>query len=153
MTLSKSESLARLIYRSRSKLQGSASDIAREFGAILETSRRRNGDHDVTGALMFTSHLFIQALEGPALAVELTFDRICCDLRHEDVEVIEYVMIAERSFGNWSMNNLEPNSQTQALLSQSASPSEITEAAVRTLRMMSHLLAGDAPDTLARLSA
>ncbi len=82
--------MVRLIYKSRSALEGTASDLERGFEGLLETSRRRNAAEGVTGALMFTRLLFVQALEGPADIVERTFDRICCDLRHKEVEIIEY---------------------------------------------------------------
>ena len=58
--------MVRLIYKSRSALEGTASDVERSFDAILETSRRRNAADGLTGALIFTRLLFVQALEGPA---------------------------------------------------------------------------------------
>ena len=42
---------------------------------ILQTSRRKNKEQNVTGALLFDSGYFAQTLEGPRLAIERTFER------------------------------------------------------------------------------
>ena len=89
--------LFRLVYRSRSAVAGGAEDVRRAIEAVLAVSRRRNAAAGVTGALMFTRLYFVQALEGPTAAVEATFDRICCDLRHTGVEVVECGPVLEPS--------------------------------------------------------
>ena len=132
--------LVRLIYRSRSALEGTASDLERDFAEILGSSRRRNAADGVTGALMFTRLLFVQALEGPADIVEEAFERICSDLRHTGVEIVEYGPVPQRGFGDWSMSHLVPNGPAAALLDSSASDSELVDAAASALKLMAALL-------------
>ena len=145
--------LVRLIYKSQSALKGTASDVERGFSDILETSRRRNAAVGLTGALMFTRFMFVQALEGPAQAVEETFDRICCDLRHLSIEVLEYERIDEAAFGAWSMSHLEPDGAAKAQLERAGSETAFAEAAVTTLKLMAALLQATAEPSALRSAA
>ena len=145
--------LVRLIYRSRSALEGTASDVERGFAAILEVSKRRNAAAGVTGALMFTRLLFVQALEGPADVVEDIFDRICCDLRHTAVEIVEYAPVAQRNFGEWSMSHLIPEGPAAALLDRSGCDSELVDAAASALKLMAALLGASDQSTAGRRAA
>ena len=97
--------LLRLVYCSRNTIAQARPGAALygEVQAILATSRRNNQRAGVTGALLFTEHAFVQALEGPARAVEETFERIQLDPRHADVTVLEAAPVQERRFGTWSM--------------------------------------------------
>ena len=144
MTAPAAPQLVRLIYKSRSALEGAASDVEREFEGILRISRRRNVEEGVTGALMFTRLLFVQALEGPAEAVESVFDRICSDVRHTGVEVVEYGPVGERGFGEWSMSHLVPDGAAEALLDGRPDAAEPADAATSALKLMAVLLR--APD-------
>ena len=145
--------LVRLIYRSRSALPGNASDVERGFASILDTSRRRNAAEGLTGALMFTRLLFVQALEGRAAVVEQAFDRICCDLRHTGVEVVEYGPAAHRAFGDWSMSHLVPDGEAAERLDRSASDEELVDAAAAALKLMAVLLRPQAGHDPVRRSA
>ena len=89
---------------------------------------------------MYTQSSFVQALEGPSEEVEQSFDRICCDIRHSDVEVLEYGPISESAFGVWSMSRLQPHGATAALIRPDLSDEEFAEAAVAALRRMAALL-------------
>ena len=71
--------------------------------AILETSRRNNQAVGITGMLMFDGVRFLQALEGDALAIRATVDRIRGDQRHRSVIVLSEREIAAPEFGTWSM--------------------------------------------------
>lgn len=115
--------LFRVVYRSRSALDGTVPEIRAAADAILATSRRRNAEAGVTGALMCLGAVFIQALEGPAAAVEATFDRICCDLRHTGVEIVECGPILERGFGDWSMSHLVPPARAGTVRADPEGPS------------------------------
>jgi hypothetical protein len=95
--------LYRLIYHSRNRLTGSASDQEKSVRDILSVARRKNALVGVTGALMFNSACFIQILEGKRDAVERIYERIRCDTRHGVVTLLSFESIAERAFGNWSM--------------------------------------------------
>jgi len=100
--------IQRLLYRSDSVLAGLAGDIARETDGIVAAARRRNEASGITGALMLSSGVFIQVLEGPVSAVEATFERICCDLRHRHVRLLELAIAEERVFAEWAMVQVTP---------------------------------------------
>lgn len=95
--------LRRLIYRSTSRITGGPSAVALELGRILETSRRRNPENGLTGALMLREQRFVQVLEGPDASVGETLGRIAVDPRHGDLEMLEDGGAAARVFGDWTM--------------------------------------------------
>ena len=132
--------LFRLVYRSRSDVRGDAEEVHRQVDQILTVSRHRNAQAGITGALMFTGLYFVQALEGPAAAVEATFDRICCDLRHSSVEVVECGHFLEPAFGDWSMSHLVPTADAGALLDRVEHDAESADAASAAMKLMLFLL-------------
>jgi hypothetical protein len=107
--------IQRLLYRSDSALTGLADDIDREVERIVEGARRRNEASGITGALMLSAGTFIQVLEGPVGAVEATFERICCDLRHRHVRLLELAIAEERVFADWAMVQVAPTLQLAQL--------------------------------------
>lgn len=160
MSASPAPELIRLVYRSRSTLDGAASEVERDLAAILERARARNAAAEVTGALMFTRLMFVQALEGPAAAMEDVFERICRDPRHADLEVIEYAVAGERVFGDWSMRHLVPDAQTEAQVALAGEGAgehggeNGGDAATAALRLMRALLScADSPAPTARAAA
>ena len=96
-------SLHRLIYVSRNLLTGSPGEVEAGVLSILEASRRNNARAGITGALLFSTDFFAQALEGPLPAVQQVFERIQCDERHRDTVVLACEPVAIRDFGAWSM--------------------------------------------------
>jgi hypothetical protein len=97
------QGLCRLVYRSHNRIAGAPADIRREIEAILDASRRNNLAGGVTGALIFDGGVFAQLLEGPRREIEATFERIQCDPRHRDVEVLLLDAASVRGFPDWSM--------------------------------------------------
>ena len=93
----------RILYQSESLLTGTETDVRRQVAGIVAASKLRNGRDGLTGALLFTNGLFIQALEGEAAALEATFERICRDVRHRRVVLHEFSEAAEQVFAGWSM--------------------------------------------------
>lgn len=96
----------RLLYRSEMDLAGTAVGVQMQIVEMVRNSAARNAADGLTGALLHTRGLFIQVLEGPPPALEATFERICCDLRHRRVELIELVEAEERLFERWSMGQI-----------------------------------------------
>jgi hypothetical protein len=74
-----------------------------ELVELLEQSRPHNDEQGVTGMLLYSGGNIIQALEGPAAAVEAIFGAIEADPRHTDVRVLDRGATTERAFPNWSM--------------------------------------------------
>ncbi|MFD2191733.1 BLUF domain-containing protein [Pistricoccus aurantiacus] len=97
------ESLYRLVYVSRNRIDENDDKLREEIAGILACSRRNNTQADVTGALMFNRGCFAQVLEGPHDAVQETFERIQCDERHSHVSVLSFEVAETRGFSHWAM--------------------------------------------------
>lgn len=95
--------LIRLLYVSRCALPADGAERDAQVRELAAFSAARNTSAGLTGSLLHVGDSFIQVLEGPSEAVERTFERICCDFRHEDVKLIDLVPVKERAFGEWSM--------------------------------------------------
>ena len=93
--------LHRLIYCSRQFAETRQQDAHIEV--ILDSSRRNNARDGLTGLLVSLDGWFLQTLEGPAWAVNATYNRILFDPRHYDPQVLTTGPVEERAFGRWSM--------------------------------------------------
>lgn len=93
----------RLVYTSRSLVGGDPDQRRCEIDRILDACRRHNRRDGITGALLLGTGTFAQILEGARHAVEATFERIQCDPRHGDIDVLQCEAVAERMFPNWDM--------------------------------------------------
>jgi hypothetical protein len=126
-----------LIYCSRQAI--APVDLDHEVGAIIAASIRNNRAAAVTGLLLIHAGWFVQALEGPAAAVEQTFQRIVDDHRHRESRVLVRAPAKHRSFASWNMcaRRITPaDDAIIATLSQRGNfdPSRFTgEAAMRLL--------------------
>ena len=74
-----------------------------ELAEIARVSSENNARIGVTGVLLYADGNVIQALEGPASAVEATFERVAHDPRHRRVSVLYRGRADERSFPAWAM--------------------------------------------------
>ena len=106
--------LVRLMYASRA---GEAVD-ADALAAILKRSKEHNPKVGVTGVLCFcaNSHVFMQVLEGGRGQVSKLYNEIAHDPRHNDVALLSYEEIGERSFSGWSMGQVSMSRLNPALL-------------------------------------
>ena len=91
--------MIRLIYASHATVPFTDADL----DALLETCRRYNVAHGVTGMLLHRDGDFLQVLEGEADAVRETFARIARDRRHAGVVMLDESSIDEREFASWAM--------------------------------------------------
>lgn len=73
---------------------------ARELALACE---KRNREAGITGVLLRVDATYLQVIEGAPKAVAETFERICCDLRHRNLALLEIEPADERIFGDWSM--------------------------------------------------
>lgn len=94
--------LVRLLYTSRTAEQISPAHIE----SIMAQSRRNNPERGITGILCHGGNSFLQVLEGGRGAVNEIYNKICCDARHQSVEILHYEEITERCFGNWTMGQV-----------------------------------------------
>ncbi len=97
--------LHRLVYRSRSTIPPSEAEA--ETARILARASGANAKRGITGALLLADGQFLQAIEGPLAEVEALFERICSDLRHRDVQLLEFAPAEDRLFAGWAMERID----------------------------------------------
>jgi len=146
MTAPDTADLFRLVYRSRSAITGDAEPVRQAVETLAAESRLRNAEVGVTGAMLFAGLHFVQVLEGPAAAVEAIFDRICCDLRHSGIAVVECGPVLEPAFGGAPMRCLVPDTEAGAALDLLAGEAGGVDAAAAAMKLMLTLLQAAAPD-------
>jgi hypothetical protein len=91
--------LVSLVYASTKSSEWSDGDIY----SILNHSQANNEKSGVTGTLCFNGDYFLQCLEGSRSAVNRLYRSIHRDPRHENVILLHYREITERSFDKWGM--------------------------------------------------
>lgn len=91
--------LRTLTYTSLAALDLTADDIE----AIHRSAREHNALDGITGLLIFNGTHFLQIVEGAPDTLDDLIDRLRRDPRHNGIEVRDDRGIAERSFGDWSM--------------------------------------------------
>lgn len=92
--------MIQLIYISTAR-----ADISQDtLDDILAVSRRNNAQAGITGLLLAGNRRFLQALEGPDLAVAMTLKRIAADPRHFAIVELGRRHVDDRAFGAWSMD-------------------------------------------------
>ena len=106
--------LVRLMYASRAGDSVNADALA----AILKRSREHNPQVGVTGVLCFcaNSHVFMQVLEGGRGQVSKLYNEIAHDPRHNEVALLSYEEIGERTFASWSMGQVHMSRLNPALV-------------------------------------
>jgi hypothetical protein len=130
------ERLYRLVYHSRNRITGSPSEVLAEIDSILRASQRNNTRLGVTGALVFNSGFFAQALEGDCSAIEKVFEKIQHDPRHGDVQILAYNPAIERVFPNWSMAYLGQSREHQDLFGHIGRDTGFTTARIEGQRLL-----------------
>ena len=75
------------------------------LSAILIASRANNRKHDITGALICRSDIFLQLLEGPEQQVKNTYEAIQNDDRHINVYHLLDQFCEKRLFPAWAMKD------------------------------------------------
>lgn len=78
-----------------------------DIESILASSRRNNAEAKVSGMLLYSSGVFIQALEGRPETIEGLYKTISDDRRHENVDTVSDRIVSDRSFSGWAMGFVE----------------------------------------------
>ena len=132
--------LVRCLYASRAVEPQSAHML----DEILETSRRNNQPHGITGLLCFSNGVFVQALEGGRSQVSHLLATIFSDIRHRDMQLLMFEEIAQRHFGNWTMGKVNVSSINSAVLlkySESADLNPFSSPGHTTMALLAELAA------------
>ncbi len=74
-----------------------------DIAAILVSARRNNARDELTGALVYNGHNFLQLLEGPDDQVEACLAVIRADPRHSGMVEVRRRAVETRDFGEWAM--------------------------------------------------
>ncbi len=132
--------LVRLLYASRA----AAPLTAPVVDSILAQSRKNNAPHGITGMLCFSEDIFLQVLEGGRDAVCELFNTIVRDNRHQGVRLLVYEEIAERSFGGWTMGQVNIAKINPSLLlkySEKASLAPFSCSGLASMALLNELIA------------
>lgn len=76
---------------------------------LVHHARLKNGERNVTGAILFNRDYFLQCIEGERKDVTELFGEIHADLRHSHVELMSVRDVAARDFPDWTMGLLTPS--------------------------------------------
>ncbi len=84
------------------------SNAKREFNddellEMLFEFRKFNGEHDISGLLIYHRNCFMQVIEGPDAHIHRLYAKICHDTRHNLVMTLLSRPINTREFPDWSM--------------------------------------------------
>jgi len=99
--------LIRLIYSSNVARNLDARDIE----DILESSRKRNPEEDITGMLCYGGGKFMQYVEGERHTINDLYNRLIHDPRHKSVLLLDYLAIDKREFSDWSMGYVSASAE------------------------------------------
>jgi hypothetical protein len=108
-------SLHQLIYYSRNKAAGDDREMLRQLRDIVSVSQANNSRDEITGALIFDKHWFVQVLEGEKDRIEATYNRIGKDPRHGTITLVETRSIPHRQFGEWAMGGTMRTPEVQEI--------------------------------------
>jgi len=74
-----------------------------ELASILSKSRQNNSAKNITGILLYSEGVFMQALEGDENDVQEIYTAITKDSRHKNIIKLTNGPLNERNFPQWSM--------------------------------------------------
>ena len=95
--------LTRVIYVSKPASGLDREQLEALIAPIRDIALSHNAKHHLTGALAYSEHSFVQALEGEDADVTALMDIIAKDERHTDVEIIDRRTVTNRAFPDWAM--------------------------------------------------
>ena len=112
----------------------------RTLDTILIQSRKNNPRHGITGMLCFANDIFVQVIEGGRAEVSKLLTAIIQDERNRNVQILSFEEIAERSFANWTMGQVNLANVNPALLLKYCERAELNPFSVGSAATMALLL-------------
>jgi hypothetical protein len=104
--------MIRLLYASRAAQSLTPAMV----DSILQSSRKKNPEHGITGILCHSGDVFLQVIEGGRSAVNSLYNLICKDPRHQQITMLHYEEVTERRFAGWTMGQVNLNKVNASLL-------------------------------------
>jgi hypothetical protein len=95
----KTDSLSKLVYRSRAVHPMSSVDVHN----LTLAAQARNRAESITGLVLYDEGSFFQWLEGPAEGLGRVIRSISNDPRHTDIQVLDDRSAKKRMFTDWSL--------------------------------------------------
>lgn len=74
-----------------------------DISNLLVSCRTNNTRNEITGMLIYFDGTFVQFLEGPENTINILFDKIKNDKRHQEIIPLVEGIATQREFGDWSM--------------------------------------------------
>lgn len=121
--------LSYLIYISSAKNSLHEGDLCN----ILDESRERNKELNVTGMLLYMNDSFMQVLEGRHENVNHIYEKISQDPRHHDLHHLGTYPLKERNFSDWTMGFKKVDEHT---INQHAAFFELTDDVFNTCKFV-----------------
>jgi len=94
--------LKQLVYRSQSISYVNETCLDK----ITSDSLPFNERYNITGVLLFDGEYFFQVIEGESEHVDVLFERIKIDRRHNNVMKVTEIIVPKRDFGDWHLRAL-----------------------------------------------
>lgn len=91
--------LTQLIYSSRT----THTLTNHALNEIIASSQRNNAEFGLTGALCYANGSFLQCVEGERMAIQVLFQYLHTDARHQKIEISSVDKIDQRRFPTWAM--------------------------------------------------
>lgn len=91
--------MKRICYISKAKTDLSDS----ELHDLIAISLKNNLADQITGILLYDGNRFLQVIEGDEDKIDMCFNRISNDVRHDNLSLLENGGIADREFGSWAL--------------------------------------------------
>jgi len=99
--------LTSVLYISRSTID--PDDAESQVGAIVAAAMPANRQNGLTGALLFTGTHFAQLIEGREQEIDILISALQRDPRHDELQIVARMPIADRRFKDWSMAYFGPS--------------------------------------------
>jgi hypothetical protein len=132
------DKLHHLLYASVSNLDPATA--SEEVERIVEQSRPRNLQRDITGGLIFSGVRFAQYLEGPRCHLIKLSEEIRADPRHQQVTILLHEPIDERALEEWSMRYAGPSLYVDRHIKTVIGVDTTTERAKRNILRLEQLI-------------
>ncbi len=96
--------LCQLVYLSHITATGLSN--ASTLNDIAEVSIKHNKVDNITGILCYGNGYFLQYVEGSEQALTNLKNRLLIDNRHKDLKILDFSVLSERRFSNWSLRSI-----------------------------------------------
>lgn len=124
--------LHRMVLMARSQVDLGSGSLNGDLGLILSHCMKTSIEHSLTGALVWDSGHFFEVLEGDRDALRRFYERVATDPRIGDVQLLEFLPLAHRSYRTWAVGT-RGRGQHDPALQRDILAGHVTAAQVQAL--------------------